>query len=193
MSDLFIFILAINLAFAYGFALVLYIEGHYGWRDKPFIRYFLIFSLFIALFGHWILENLIASVLIGAVFAIYYQLNRIMLIADSIRAVLEEDRRRRYKISDKDINIYSGAKTDHEVMVIKNRKKDNERMKARQEKLDRMRESEDWSLFYDYAVRGFWTLLVSVPLFPLCYSVLSEVTFWEAYELAIGFVASLFE
>ena len=193
MSDPFTFYFAINLAFAYGFALVLYIEGHYGFQEKPFFRYFLIFSPFIALFRDWILENLIASVLIGAVFAFYYQLNRIMLIADSIRAVLEEDRRRRYKVSEDDVTMYTGAKTDHEVMDIKNRKKDNERMKARQEKFDRMSESEDWSLFYVYAVRGFWTLLVSVPLFPLCYSVLSEVTFWEAYELAIGFVGSLFE
>jgi hypothetical protein len=187
VSDPVIFFLA---TLVYATVLVLYIDDYYHINDEPLFRFFLIFSPIIALFRDWVLENLIATILIGTVFALYYQLNRIMLIADSIRAVLEEDRRRRYKISDDDMTIYTGAMTDHEVMDIKNRKKVRERKEARKDKLSGMK---DYEIFYYKAARGFWILLVSVPFFIVFYSALSEATFWEACQLVIGTVTSLFE
>ena len=173
----------------YASVLVLYFQDYFDVNEDHSVRGVLIGAALAFFFSDWIRENFISSILIGAVLLFYYQLNQIKAIMDSIRAVLEEDRRKRYKVTDEELSLETGAMTDNEVMNYKQIKEKKKQKRARAEKIEQM--NDDARIFKLYIVRPFWILLISIPLFLFCYVISSERTLLQSFRAIIELVEQL--
>ena len=187
MNDPLIILISVLI---YVIVFLAYMDDYFDLLDEQYVYFFVVGAPIGLIFGDWISENLIAAILIGAILGISYQLNQLQAIADSIRAVLEESRRRRYKVSDEDLTLMTGAMTDHEVIDMKNIEISSKRKKARQDKQDRMK---DYQKFYFYVFRCFWVVVISIPLFAIAYSVRSEATFLQILGNIITSIRVFFE